>query len=74
MKKESLQLAKNKKISAIAGTVLIVLLAVFLFSIIFSVTNLMSRLDDIRTHPLRCWMPEGTFKMMLTMYVSALNS
>lgn len=53
MKKESLQLAKNKKISAIAGTVLIVLLAVFLFSIIFSVTNLMSRLDDIRTHPFK---------------------
>lgn len=51
MKKEDLQLEKNKKISRISGIILVVLLVGFLFSMIFGISHLMSRLDDIQNHP-----------------------
>lgn len=51
MKKETLQLQKNKKISRVSGIILVVLLVGFLCSMIFGISHLMSRLDDIQNHP-----------------------
>ncbi len=51
MKREKRQLARNKKISVLSGTTLIVLLAVFLLFIIFSIRSLVMRVEDIRNHP-----------------------
>ncbi len=51
MKREKKQLIRNKKISFVSGTALIVLLAVFLLFIIFSVRSLVMKLEDIRNHP-----------------------
>ena len=53
MKREKKQLARNQKISAVSGAVLIILLFCFLATIIVGILNLMSRLTSIREHPFR---------------------
>lgn len=53
MNNEKDKLLKIQKISTISGVILIGLLVCFLFLSIFSVKNLMSRLNDIRNHPFK---------------------